>query len=464
MRQVRQIQAMFYGGNGGTSSDVVISPDPNSNYLLVDNYDGSTHDDDGMWAVPTEGDFLRSLPLFRTSSTELPGGQIVIEIDEAEYSHMFRQVFTKPQPIQPGVKQPLMFFGNLYVPEEVSKPNDDPSYMLLGGDSSQNKAKRIGTIMQVSDVKEDRHGKITILAQSLNIRFEVVDEATQHSPFAMATVKLLQDVEQQEATATKSQNTPSPIWDEHIKWFDWEVRPTYWKDQDEHGTVGVVSSLMNYNSNFYPTEKDTTIMMTLPTSSSSTDNIDSSFFMTYQELEYHAWVALDALVTTSLRVNPRADLTIPPQLLSLLPTAANGRTWPAHFSLDQLSPKHFKTPGGTPEATSPLDGGGLMGDTVRYYPRFVRVAPSSTTSDYPDVRRASRFSFAVWTFLEKYLHDVIDVTAEEKQKVLEMKSVKERLHYVYEQMEHANLYLRQSLSATGTNSSSFFGYNSSAFE
>lgn len=152
------------------------------------------------------------------------------------------------------------------------------------------------------------------------------------------------------------------------------------------------------------------------------------------ELEKEAWIALDFMLQLLMAVmekaNPNvpggAQVPIPTQLLGLLPTDAD---WPEGFKLDAHADKLSKEKS-------------LVG-TMNKSP-FVSVDRVAGGPSYPPLRRAQRFSFAIWTLLESIMIGY-DPAEQTRQSVLELKSVRERLEAAKRGLDAINVQLRKTL-------------------
>jgi hypothetical protein len=377
MKLVRQIQQAFY------------QDDEMDNHLV------ETHTDD---------DWLHNVPMFRVQWTELPGFQNMLNIHVPHYTHMFRRIIKGPKPWR---------FGHLYLPDGSENLNN-PTYKL---DPGNPRAATIGTLMQISDVIEDEDGRFGMIVQAID-RFEVV-EATQHVPYAMATVKLLPEEE------LTNLNAP-PYPQELEQWSSWEVRPTLWTDLDDDGFLNI-SPLVNYDSANFPDE----LSSTTSTSTSTTTAGSTTANSLIMELEYKVWVALDDMLRLLGTVSGW-QVPVPSQLLGLLPTTLPPgiSKWPDDFRLEAIA-EQLQT---------------KNGDIGTYTKSpFVRVSQCST---YPSIRRARRLSFVVWVLLDSMLGCLTTMegmTAPTKQDLLELPSIAERLSAAYQQLDSINTSLRKAM-------------------
>jgi Lon protease-like protein len=366
---------------------------------LVRQIQASFYQNEGDHHLVTKGDCFENVPLFRVQWTELPGYQNMLNIHVPHYTHMFRRILKGPKPWR---------FGHVYLPEGSENLNN-PLYNFDNGDNSE--ATTIGTLMQISDVIEDDKGQFGIIVQAVD-RFRVV-KATQHVPYAVATVKLLADEEFDYPVST-TDSSSCPVMKDFEAWNEWEVRPTSWQDRDGRGNINI-SPLVNYNYEVFPDELSTS-------ASSNTATASDPFLL---ELEYRVWVELDAMLTLLGQVSS-FKIPVPSQLLGLLPTELPTTRWPADFQLESVAAQ--------------LQQSNAEVGTFTKSP-FVRVAQCPT---YPSVRRASRLSYVIWILIDSILH-LTGKDAPTRQDLLEMTSVAERLRATYQQLNATNTNLRKAL-------------------
>jgi hypothetical protein len=249
----------------------------------------------------------------------------------------------------------------------------------------------IGTLMQISDVADNKfeNGRLRVVVQAVARLALTTEEVQWHN-----------DKELGLSSSSKEEAT-----NEFERWIDWEVRPT--KFDPKCTDSFSVSPLINYNYECFPEEMG---------SSSSHD--DRQF--TYNDeriakLESEVWIALDTMLALLDKLSNQ-PIPVPSQLLVLLPTTTN---WPSQFRLataaNQLQARNVEI--GT-HTTSP----------------FVRVGEAKS---YPYLRRASRFSFAIWIVLDSILGNTVH-----KQKLLDTKLLEDRLDMALEQIKSINKILR----------------------
>mmetsp|Transcript_7690 Transcript_7690/g.10071 ORF Transcript_7690/g.10071 Transcript_7690/m.10071 type:complete len:465 (+) Transcript_7690:103-1497(+) len=400
MRMVRQIQKSFYLGEGGDLVQALSDDDPT---------------------------ILTQVPLWRVQWTELPGYQNVLNVHVAHYTHMFRRILSGPKP---------WFFGHIYLPGG-SENLDNPTYRLLepnGNSNTENssKATTVGTLMKVTDYKFLKDGRLTLIVQAME-RFRVV-EATQHVPYAIATIQrdpdmesiLVRNSENDDSIGNndnENKNLVAAAVEETLEWSDWEFRPTLWEQMTsttttttgkEEGMIAV-SPLINYDSDFFPNEL---LITSKHQSSTEQDELEQIL----KKLECKIWVSLDALLRLLSELNPGLSVPVPSQLLGLLPTLP-AAAWPEGFQLEEY-------------ATKLQQNNAVVGTGTKS--PFVRV---SENYSYPILRRAARLSYAIWIILES----IQTQGSPSKQDILEETSIAKRLQLASTQLDFVNNALRQAL-------------------
>jgi hypothetical protein len=362
----------------------------------------------------------QQLPIMRSLYPELPGYQRMIELvkdddddDDDSYS-FFSQMM-----LQDG-QHPLGRYYGHFVENE-----------------------RIGTLMQLSDSvlveldadeEEDDNGDnsletdggqrvssssvarrvLRVVVQAV-ARLELVDVdvvvAISNNETKTTTQQQIQWYNDEElglSSSSTSSLKKDKATEEFERWIDWEVRPTKFDSKSTDSPF--VSPLINYNYEYFPEELVT----------GTTNDDDQPHGDSYKNddcvanLESKVWVALDTMLAL-LEKASNQPIPVPSQLLVLLPTT-NNNNWPSHFRLatyaNQLQSRNIEV--GT-YTTSP----------------FVRVGEASTS--YPSLRRASRFSFAIWIVLDSILGNTSS-----QQKLLETKRLEDRLDMAFEQITSIN--------------------------
>lgn len=410
MRLVRQIQQSFYQGES----------------------EGLTE------ASSTDITILENVPLWRVQWTELPGYQNVLNCHVPHYTHMFRRILSGPKP---------WLFGHVYLPGGSENLNN-PKYSLPAATNNDNQntpsdATLTGTLMQISDYEQLEDGRLALIVQALD-RFQI-QYATQHVPYAIATIQLDPDYELVEnymddaAAAHDVDLTAARVAavQEAKRWRDWEFRPTTWDENKSSTTTASasasVSPLVNYDANFelqqdiqrrneYLTETDdetTSVLNDVEEKhQQTTDTVD--FIL---QLEYKVWVAVDQMLRLLALLNPGLRIPVPSQMLGLLPLEDEGRAWPTGFRLQEYA--------------NELQSNNAMIGTSTKSP-FVRV--SSSKHKYPPLRRATRLSYAVWILLDSI------VPSPKSQVLLEETSIARRLEYALRKVEGINDSLQEVVS------------------
>ena len=400
MKLVRQIQATFYKDDADDSDDE--NPQQQSPRRLVE-------------VDTSQDDTLTNVPLFRVQWTELIGFQNVLNIHEPHYTHMFRRIIQGPKPWR---------YGHIFLPNG-SKNLNNPTYRY---DNPNNKATRVGTLMQITDVMEDEDsGRLGLVVQAIE-RFEISD-VTQHEPYTIATVTLLPDEEFCPTNLDdQKKGSSAKVLNELEKWYEWENYPTLYNDcidqEVDGGQTLRVTPLVNYNSEFFADEISIGV-------GDDDDEFSDDVPMDNQlvaELEYKVWISLDEL----LRVLGEASgmrVPIPSQLLGLLPKelpkGLEEHGWPEQFRIEQFAQE--------------LQQRNAEIGTYTKSP-FLRVAENY---NYPSLRRARRFSYVVWILLDSILGLLGPQAVPNRQGLLECMTISERLSAAYEQLEQINSVLRQ---------------------
>jgi Lon protease-like protein len=391
MKLVQKIQKSFYVGE--QEGLVVVQPDD----LTV----------------------LEQVPLWRVQWTELPGYQNVLNCHVPHYTHMFHRILSGPKP---------WLFGHLFLPGG-SENLDNPLYRLPEEPSGSigTQATVAGTLMQVTDYRQLEDGRLALIVQALE-RFQLL-AATQHVPYAIATIRLDPDWEpcRQQPAVAEEEDSSSSSGDlnrnvshkklavrENLEWRDWEFRPTLWEEVSEDGAGGV-SPLVNYNGNYFPNE-----MLVSSSEEGAVVKDDERI----ARLERDVWVALDRMLDLLAQINPGIRIPVPAQLLGLLPIMNDSvDRWSEGFQLEQYAARLQQNDASIGTSTkSP----------------FVRI---SENASYPDRRRAARLSYVIWIIL-----DSIAVRGSpSRQELLEETSIANRLAMAFTQLEAVNTALRQSL-------------------
>lgn len=396
MRLVRKIQGSFYRG-----------------------------DSEGL-VVPCSSDvtILENVPLWRVQWSELPGYQNVLNCHVPHYTHMFRRILSGKKP---------WLFGHVYLPggsENLSNSRYSlPDSDKLARSAEASDATLIGTLMQISDFEQLDDGRLSLIVQALD-RFQVL-YATQHVPYAIATIQL--DPDQEFLGDSNNGQNPSEARLAAVQqadvWKELEFRPTafYESKTSTPGMVGV-SPLVNYNSDFVlpsnlgysaAREKKDYLQTPQEAAEDGTSNIVKTYIL---QLEYKVWVSVDRMLRLLMQINPGLQIPVPSQMLGLLPLSSElGRAWPQGFRLEEY-------------ARQLQSNNALVGTSTKS--RFVRV---TSCRHYPALRRAQRLSYTIWILLDSL------GGAPSKQGVLEETSIGRRLELALQKLEGVNDSLQEVL-------------------
>jgi Lon protease-like protein len=373
MKLVRKIQATFYKNEGKEMSLVMATS------VQVQESDASKGNSAGQQRV------LTNVPLFRAQWTELPGYQNVLNIHEPHYTHMFRRILQQ----NPSSWR----YGHIFLPEG-SKNLNNPEFRY---DNPNNKACAIGTLMQISDVmdvKED--GRLGLIVQAME-RFEIVN-VTQHEPYAVATIRLLPEVE--------FGSDMSLALEDFEKWHEYENFKTLYAGCSIQRGYPQVSPLVNYDGTFFADE------IAIVHGSDSREMQQAANDKDIQlviETERKVWLAMDELLMTIRQVSGMS-VPVPSQLLVLLPIDSD---WPEDFHLEEYAEE--------------MQARNMQIGTYTKSP-FLRVAENPS---YPPLRRARRLSYAIWILLDT----ILGSSAPNRQSLLECETMMERLLSACDQLQ-----------------------------
>lgn len=348
---------------------------------------------------------MKQVPLWRVQWTELPGFQNVLNVHVPHYTNMFQKILSSNTTLKP------MYFGHIYLPGG-SDNLDNPEYAMYEGNAN---VAMIGTLMQISDYQQLHDGTLVLIVQGLE-RFRISNVIRHHSPYAIADIEILPDKELAEAhgeDGEKEANGNSNGWidavEESFRMHPYENRAVGLADCEAIQNTISLSPLSNYDGTFRPTNPLVSIVV-----KSSSDQA-----LKVLELEQKLWIQLDEMIQLLQQLVESAEspvkgtMPVPTQILGLIPRDPPS-PWPSSFSL-----QHYATK---------LEIEKLLVGTYSKSP-FVRV---DDLKGYSPLRRAQRFSYAVWTLMDTVIAlDDSDIT---KQEVLEMESTKERLEAAIHKM------------------------------
>jgi Lon protease-like protein len=419
MKLVRKIQQAFYAGEG---EDLVL-PSKEDPTILTD------------------------VPLWRVQWVELPGYQNVLNVHVAHYTHMFRRILSGSKP---------WLFGHIYLPGG-SENLDNPKYRLEprnsnsgsgSGRSNTTDATYVGTLMQVSDYKYLDDGRLALIVQAME-RFCVL-EATQHVPYAIATIQRDPDLESSSSTVVpwstekdkKNKEDIPTSWaavQQSIEWSDWEFRPTVWKEitsseseSKKNSVAGAATPLINYNAGYFPNELIHRPGGRVVEQSNAALMEQLRVERILKKLEYKVWCSLDTMLRLLVELDPGVRVPIPSQLLGLLPIQENTDEDDDDDDNDCQWPPGFQLEG----YAAQLQKNNAVIGTATKSP-FLRV---SENPSYPLSRRASRLSYAIWIILEA----IVIPGGPTKQQILEERSIAKRLGMAQTSLDAVNAILRQS--------------------
>jgi Lon protease-like protein len=391
---------------------------------------------------PNDSTIIEDLPLLRASWTELPGNQKELIVDVPRYKNMFRRIVSQhPKP---------WVFGHIFMPRGE---DTNPDYFLPEGEGDddddttkepqeQSKATLTGTLMRITDYRETKGELTSLIVQAVG-SFEVL-EASQQTPFAIARAKILPD---QEAwgqyvypimgTMRTEYRMTSALMDaaqavavkEDELYRDLEFHQTVLDPNNRNQEISPFTNTNPYakiNFGYIQQDAQHTFSTVLSQKAnevgcdemllaSSTLKLESGMYSD-QILFWEArvWLQLDRMMTL-LQQMPIFKITIPPQLLGLLPTDFE---WPSGFKMEAHAEML--------EAGNQIQLVGSKSPTVRM---------SRTYPEYPAMRRASRLSYAVWQLLpDRLIENQLVVS----QQLLENSSIIGRLQMAHDQLLTVN--------------------------
>ena len=417
MEQVRQIQSAFY----------------KSDYI----------DTKQVWSVADAQDpsLMHNLPLWRVQWTELPGYQNVLNVHVPHYTHMFRQLLYQKSKDQ-------WYFGHVYLPGG-SENLGNPIYALpKDEESGETTATTIGTLMRITDYKEEADGRLTMLVQGVD-RLQIL-AASQQVPYAVAdTVRLLNDWEASKVEHDQKENADAyddlalsyrlkraqavaAVYEASL-WRTFEFAATSFPPTDQVDDVPVtVSALSNFNAsalqamNWEELHRQVDKVFTNHAEPSPSDAKYIRHSTVEQELldlERQVWIRLDVLLRLLEGVQPGIRIPVPTQILGLLPLNTN---WPNGFRLEGYAER--------------LEAERAVVGTATKSP-FVRV--SRGCPEYPVLRRCSRLSYVVWLLMESIA--VGTDSSFSRQAYLETHGVRRRLQKTLDHLDGINSTLQRIL-------------------
>ena len=146
--------------------------------------------DDGWTSALSWPDgLLQDLPIARWDMVFLPHQQVMLNVYQPIYLHMFETLMATPKP--------WLYFHVLLPAPSIQRLNE-PDYALpkTAADTAPSKAPLAGTLMEIVGVERDpAGGRIELLVQGLG-RGVILRETTQNTPYPRADVQWLPDSEQ----------------------------------------------------------------------------------------------------------------------------------------------------------------------------------------------------------------------------------------------------------------------------
>jgi hypothetical protein len=474
MKLVRQLQKSFYKDEEGPKLSVAAT-EASSSELSPD-------------AVTTTT--ISNLPLWRVQWTELPGSQNVLNVHVPHYTNMFQKILKgksrkwgddeSADDSEDVDVQQQHYFGHIFLPGG-SENLDDPSYALQEGD--------IGTLMTISDARQQSDGRLTLIVQALE-RFEIQRVERSHSPYAIADVAILPDFEQlldvgimkitiddaaaavrddasDDDTNTDKQNRALAV-SEAFANHPFEYRRVSIDEceitSDDGTVVGLgVSPLSNYDSTkqLLRSEPNT------DTETGGGGHVDAHHRDLVAIAESQVWIQLDELLKLLRIASNGVGAPVPTQLMGLLPrlrsvlsqetTAAVvviEQPWPEKFDLERI-------------ATSFEDQSRNVGTHSKS--PFVRVDEKNSGTNnnnsndddgsqpYSSLRRAQRLSYVVWTLTESIALPPDETGSSNsngadkygRENILALTCTQERLELATEKMNKICLLLKKILRLQG---------------
>ena len=154
--------------------------------------------EDGIASAAAEGWLLRDLPLARWHMALLPHQQVLLNVFQPEYVHMFEALLATPQP---WYYMHALLAGGV---EHLGHP--DHALPGLGGaagcgEEPGEKAHLQGVLMEVVSVERRRDSRLRLVVHGVGRA--VVLRGTQALPYARADVAVLPDAEQLSAAAVR---------------------------------------------------------------------------------------------------------------------------------------------------------------------------------------------------------------------------------------------------------------------
>jgi len=448
MEKVRQIQANFY-----KSSSDTLENDINDKISTVGT-ENNNKDEEWLQTDSNDCAILHNVPLWRVQWVELPGLQNVLNVHVAHYTHMFLKIIYEcPKP---------WLYGHVYLPDG-SENLGNPDY-FLNPDQNKNNVTYTGTLMQITDFKEQEDGRLTLVVQALE-RMTIVGEAKQHVPYAVASkIQIDPDMECFETYCLRLAGNSSLDYELFMAYArscqsmvvkevellrDYEFRKPLPVELEEQ--IVFLSPLSQVNASTpvdyanmngrlldsfqkrlrkEAEEKGIDELLLLTSDSSGlTKQLQEILeaprnrftFVEVAKKEREVWIQIDAMLKAFQKLQPELDCSkiIPVELLSLLPEEIED--WPKGFQIT----KWAKDAGEKSQYAGSSSTEGVV--------PFVRLDES-----WPQLRRAGRLSYLVWLLLETTVGGG-GIDGEHRNIVLETSQIDKRLQMVIEQLTHVTM-------------------------
>jgi Lon protease-like protein len=142
-------------------------------------------DDAQTTTVDSTTGIVSNLSLWRVGWVELPGRSNVLNVHEAQYTHMFESIIRGPKP---------WYFGHLHLEGGSKFLQSTPLQRwdaISDNDNTQRRSAKVGCLMQICDYRRLKDGRLILLVHALE-RF-AVDKVIQSLPFSVADVQILPD-------------------------------------------------------------------------------------------------------------------------------------------------------------------------------------------------------------------------------------------------------------------------------
>jgi len=419
----------------------------------------------------SDSSIIQNLPLWRSKRTEFPGSQHVLNIHVPADTNMFQKIlkgqskewreydkyrgrdddidFEEALKLDGTVPR---YFGHILISGDSDDPND-PAHTLKEGD--------IGTLMKISDSRQQKNGQMTLVVQALE-KFVIKNIEQSQSPYAIVDVAILPDSEQLLEMHPDTWNTTTTITDDNEKiQTAREAAAKYalanhffeYKDVsiDECETTGeceittegeVVGMAVSPFSNYDPAKQSLIPYEELELRTQSNP---------YRDLvaiaESDAWIQLDELLTLLKLSGNGVEVPVPSQLLGLLPVSRSVLVAKAKKNTAIVEkapwPENFRIKG----IVKDMKGFVIDRDECNVDGEDDSCDFFEYTMYYSPLRRAQRLSYMMWTWIDA---ESIDLPSESngkdrfnRESILKIESTWERLELATEMMSKICQLLRK---------------------